>query len=244
VARSPGRIARFAGLGAIGGRRKDRAAMLHSAGFGPAPVELRAGMLDLEWHEGRPVEKPTDDLIARGAEYLAFIRSNCATGGVDDMDELRSMIATNVAEAGLIADADAAAHAASAATRRVAIDGRMMLHEWIDTSTGLMKVDALDHHDDDFFPGCRDIAWDVAGACVEWNLDADGVDRFVSAYRRASHDMDIERRLPFYEAAYAAYRIGYARMAADCVTDIGEARRFKGLEMRYANRLRRFQRSA
>ena len=53
------------------------------------------------------------------------------------------------------------------AGRRVAVDGRHHPHDWIDAGQQVMKVDALDHHADDFLPGCRDIAWDIAGACVE-----------------------------------------------------------------------------
>ena len=50
----------------------------------------------------------------------------------------------------------------------VAIDGRMLPHEWLETRMAIVKADALDHHDDHFFPGCQDIAWDIAGASVEW----------------------------------------------------------------------------
>ncbi len=56
----------------------------------------------------------------------------------------------------------------------MAIDGRMLPHEWVTDGGRLMKVDALDHPADDFLPGCRDIAWDVAGACVELGLSAGG----------------------------------------------------------------------
>jgi len=120
----------------------------------------------------------------------------------------------------------------------------MMPHEWIDTASGIRKVDALDHHDDDFFPGCRDIAWDVAGVCVECDLDRHATEYFVGKYRDYADDADIAERLRFYEAAYSAFRFGYARMASESVADTAEAHRFRLMELMYADRLRRFQRSA
>ena len=163
---------------------------------------------------------------------------------LDDPGELASMIETNAREAGIALDTDMLEIPVSTVARRVAVDGRMMLHEWVDTGSGVRKVDALDHHDDDFFPGCRDIAWDVAGMCVEADLDPRAAEYFVGKYRDITGDSDIGRRLPFYEAAYSAFRLGYSRMASESVADTAEARRFRQMELMYADRLRRFQRSA
>src|SRR5207302_4552914 len=54
----------------------------------------------------------------------------------------------------------------------VLVDGRMQPHEWIRSKDGtIIKVDGCTHGDDHFFPGPTDIAWDLAGAIVEWSLD-------------------------------------------------------------------------
>ncbi len=79
----------------------------------------------------------------------------------------------------------------------------MLPHEWLLTATGYMKTDALDHHDDHFLPGCQNIAWDVACASVEFELDdstsaelavAVGWDRAVRLLQRAGVRSD--RREP------------------------------------------------
>jgi hypothetical protein len=240
-----GRIARFAGIGKTSTRRRRRAELLHEEGFGPRAGELQNGVLELEWVRGRPVSSVSALFLRRCAEYVAAIKSLFAMGRTDDVDELAAMIETNGGEAGVPIDTKTLGSVAlSTSTERTSIDGRMMPHEWIETAAGFTKVDALDHHDDDFVPGCRDIAWDVAGTCVECDLDPRAAEYFVSIYRDASGDLDIARRLPFYEAAYTAYRLGYARMASEAIPDEEDARRFKRLESTYADRLRRFERRA
>ncbi len=237
-------IARFAGIGKTAARRRSRAETLHGAGFGARVVDVRDGVLEMEWVDGRQVLSPSAACLSRAADYISLIRSHFRTGVPEDLDELKSMIEANGREAGLALDVATVSGDLPPAGERIAVDGRMMLHEWIETPTGFVKVDALDHHDDDFFPACRDIAWDVAGVCVECDLDAQAAEHFISRYRRSSGDDDIGLRLPFYELAYAAYRLGYARLASESVGDEAESARFRRLEMSYANRLRRFQRSA
>jgi hypothetical protein len=158
-------------------------------------------------------------------------------------DELRAMVDTNVLESlGHEGERLLAAHRAKwgspAADAPVALDGRMLPHEWLRTATGYIKVDALDHHDDHFFPGCRDIAWDVAGTCVEFELERDGRRYFVDRYRRESGDRTIVGRLPSYTVAYLAFRTGYATLAAESLGATPDGRRFAGLAGRYAARLR------
>jgi hypothetical protein len=218
---------------------------MNAAGFGPKPGVLENGMLELEWIDGRPAMNVSEQLLMRAADYLAFVKREFATGIPDAVDELRNMIEANTSATGVIVDVTQDSDALERAPgERVRLDGRMLAHEWIDTTVGFLKIDALDHHDDDFFPGCRDIAWDVAGACVEWNLDRSATELLGGRYRRRSGDACIMQRLPFYEAAYAAYRLGYVQMAKAAVADRAEAVRFARLENHYANRLRRFQRGA
>src|SRR5262249_52710968 len=108
---------------------------------------------------------------------------------------------------------------------------------WISTPRGLFKVDALDHHDDDFWPGCRDIAWDVAGTVVEFGVEGPAREFFITAYERAAKDRTIRRRLPLYEAAYLAYRVGYANLSAASLQDTNEGATFSRLEDRYRHLL-------
>ena len=46
-----------------------------------------------------------------------------------------------------------------------------------------MKVDAAAHGDDHGFPGPVDVAWDLAGAVVEWELG--GAARYLDPFRRS-----------------------------------------------------------
>ena len=73
--------------------------------------------------------------------------------------------------------------------RAVVCDGRMMPHEWLSSDGGeLLKLDAGSHGDNHFFPGPCDIAWDVAGAIVEWELEGEARDCFVRGYETRSGD--------------------------------------------------------
>jgi hypothetical protein len=222
-----------------------RAGILHDAGFGPRPLALRRGFLQLEWVAGSPIRgRATNrELLERLAAYLAFLKRHFGTGVNDNAADLQEMIATNVGEDAAAAGSDAATitglddHQAVEPSERTAIDGRMMPHEWIASATGLTKTDALDHHADDFFPGCRDIAWDVAGAIVEFDLDRQQAAFLVDGYRRASRDSGICRRLAFYRVAYTAWRIGYATLAAESVGESADGARFRADLTRYRRSL-------
>ena len=172
-------ILRFAGLGRRGESIEQRARILADAGFGAGVLRLENGFLHQRWIEGSPVAADSDvsaGTLDRLAGYLAFIRRTFSTGANESVDEVLAMAAANSAD---VPDHEHAleqwaADARSCSGPRIAVDGRMLPHDWIVAEGQLMKVDALDHHDDDFWPGCRDIAWDVAGAIVEFELGAVG----------------------------------------------------------------------
>jgi hypothetical protein len=101
--------------------------------------------------------------------------------------------------------------------RPVIADARMSPHEWLCTATGdFIKTDAISHGDDHFFPGPTDIAWDLAGAIVEWKLDSASRAALLERYRQRSGD-DPSGRLCAYEIAYALARLGFSRMAASAM---------------------------
>jgi hypothetical protein len=225
---------KFSGLGKYGQRKLERAQVLASAGFSPTPRALENGYLALDWIDG--VHGATD--LERVGEYLAFLKRRFATDALDDIDELESMLVTNAGEADIAVNIDACAtRARRLVDERVAVDGRMLSHEWVRSPGGLLKTDALDHHDDDFFPGCRDIAWDLAGTIAELALDDEAARAIVGTYRRLSGDTGIVERLPFYQHAYVGYRLGYVKLAADTVPDADDALRFRDLYEMYAHQL-------
>jgi thiamine kinase-like enzyme len=88
----------------------------------------------------------------------------------------------------------------------------MAPHEWIRSHDGrLIKVDASQHGDDHFFPGPTDIHWDLAGAIVEWNMDADAEQYLLSQFRAKSGMIPDRTRL--FSVAYSAFRASYFQMA-------------------------------
>ncbi len=73
--------------------------------------------------------------------------------------------------------------------RPVIADGRMQPHEWLLTADRkMLKTDSGSHGDDHFFPGPTDIAWDLAGAIVEWEMTAEQSSTFLELYRQKSGD--------------------------------------------------------
>lgn len=103
-------------------------------------------------------------------------------------------------------------------------DNRMRPHHWLLTDGRVLKLDAAIHGDDHFFPGACDIAWDLAGVIVEWNLDSSARESFLKKYRRISYD-DASSRIESYELAYAVFRMAWSSMAAASMGESEEKQR-------------------
>jgi hypothetical protein len=191
--------------------------------------------------QNRPV-----GLITALAEYLARIACDCRVpGAYSGHRELSRMLRTNVLE-GIgprwVDRADALARRkfdeSGTDDWLVQPDARMLPHEWLRTPTGgFVKTDGFEHHDDHFFPGLTDIAWDVAGTCVEWRLSPREEAALLDHYRARSGDAHIGPRLAFFRAVYVAFRMGYADLAASALGHSADGRRFSHLRDRYAQML-------
>jgi hypothetical protein len=225
----------FAGLGGRAEAQARRAEELAAAGFTPAPVAAIHGFLLRRFVPGRPTSSTHVDpiLIDTVAAYLAHLSceypAEPSTGGADLME----MTEVNVSE-GLGASLAPVARCEVP----VALDGRMFAHEWIRTGQGFLKTDAWDHHDDHFFPGCEDIAWDLVGACIEMGLTVAQRRRLIERYRRLSHDRTIAARLPGYAVSYLAFRLGYSTMAVGALGTTPDGLRFARAAGRYRRLLR------
>ena len=236
------RLARFAGLGEYGCEVAARAAVLHDAGWSARPLGLNRGFLATEAVDGVPLSAATvtDDFIRHAAAYVAWLRRHASTSRVADVTPLVQMLLTNTREAlGVewLGAAEVLSRDASGFQEpATAVDGRMQPHEWLMTSGGgWLKTDALDHHRDHFLPGCTDAAWDVAGLLIEFELASRNV---VGEYARRAGDHAISHRLPFFLAAYAAFRAGYCALATQALGDSDDGRRFEELGVRYREALR------
>jgi hypothetical protein len=204
------RLAKFEGLGRVGRAAHARACALEGAGLGAAPHDEGDGFVSYPW-EGAPLSLSDLDaeVIERLATYCAIRPSLCpAAASTVRTSELEQMATTNL-ELAFGGDMHVA-HAPSLVVVRPAfVDGRMAPHEWLRRpGRGLMKSDGTGHGDDLFFPGPTDIAWDLAGAIVEWRLGAGAAEHLVEAYQRSSGD-DPRARLPAWTRAYAAFRLAF-----------------------------------
>lgn len=242
-----GVLLKFAGLGKYGERKLEKARALSDEGFIPRTLGFTAGFLASEWvgmsvaQASLPVATGGATnlaLLNRMAEYLAFRKRAFPAQRSLTIEELCGMIVVNSTEAlgdnfpGLLKRLGS--YQAEAQHRpATAVDGRMMRHEWLPTDRGYLKADALDHHADHFFPGCADIAWDLAGTCIEFQMETAARDFFLDRYRMHSGDNVSDAMIEFYTIAYLAFRIGYSRMAADVTSGTRDHERFGALQLGY-----------
>lgn len=220
-------LLRFAGLGRNGEEKLRRAEVLHAAGLGPEPRALLHGWLLERWYgEATPLggrDLSNADLTAM-AGYLA-VRATMVGGEGASVTDLLDMAEFNFASAlgrqidAAFDDLRCAAQSLQARVKRVAIDGRMMPHEWLRLPSGrLLKADALDHcvaHD---LIGCQDIAWDFAGIFAEFDLGLEKRNCLLKKASQAGVGVDLEL-LALLEPCYLAFRIGQCSMAADMLSD-------------------------
>nr|WP_295833438.1 hypothetical protein [uncultured Azospirillum sp.] len=227
-------LLKFAGLGGAGEQALERAHALHAAGFTAEPSILRHGFLAERWLEdARPLTEVTPDAVERLAGYLAFRaeRFPAPSGSGAALADLLTMARTNVGEAlgdgaakaldGWTADRLAELEAG---LRRVVTDNRLHRWEWLRLPDGrLMKSDALDHAFAHDLIGCQDIAWDVAGGIVEFDLSDAQAEALCRAVEGA---VPLDRRLlAFCIPCYIAFQIGYWTFATGSDPSAADERR-------------------
>ena len=225
---------RFDGFGHYGAQVRDRYLKVAEAGFGPACDDAGDGFTRFAMIEGVAPRRATELLIRRAAEYCAF-RAEAMSADVPSDDALQEMTRINLErELGCALGDDFRLEL----VRPVVPDGKMMLHEWLLPKDGgpPLKLDSAAHGDDHFFPGPTDIAWDLAGVIVEWQLNESLSEEFLKRYEQLSGDR-ARARLRWYEIAYAAFRMGYSKMAAAAMRGHEEEHRLLREYRSYRERL-------
>lgn len=206
-------IFKFEGFGHYGEEVGTRAKLLADYGYSPRYLTNRCGFGQYELVHGHllNLDDRSPELVKRMADYLA-LRCTAFSTDASQTPELEKMLCWNwQLEFG---EELSAADSRLRTERVVVCDGRMMPHEWLRTDDGeLLKLDAGSHGDNHFFPGPCDIAWDLAGAILEWEMEGEERDRFVREYETRSADT-IRDRLAPYLLAYATFRMGWSKMAA------------------------------
>jgi hypothetical protein len=222
------RLYKFAGLGHYGDDVYERELKVANAGFGPMPRQESDGFVSYLFVDGRSLSSRdiSPAVLARMAEYCAF-RLRIFRVPVAELNALQQMAEHNLRELGLDSMVELRLE------HPVIADGRMQPHEWLMTQQGcLLKTDSGSHGDDHFFPGPTDIAWDLAGAIVEWRMNEQQARDFLDRYRRASGD-EPAARIGGFIKAYAVFRAAYCLMAANAMSGSDEEARLLSVAGEY-----------
>ena len=236
-------LARFAGLGREGERKLEIARRLHANGLVPEPLGLANGFLVEAWRgDARPLG-PGAKPIAELSRYIAARAGLPVPRPGATLAELHVMARRNV---GLVLGSDREVlmdhwlprlPRLQDRVRPACTDNRMDRHEWLRVPNGrLLKADAVDHHAGHDLIGCQDLAWDVAGAVVEFDLDEPQARQLIAATEDAAGRLLDLELLDFLRVAYLAFRLGQANMSAG-MTTTRDSGRWTAREGRYSSLL-------
>lgn len=224
---------KFEGFGRFGQVVREQAALLDREEFCPRILGYDRGFVACEFVHGRTltVSDLSHDLLSLMANYCAFRAQNFVAPGADP-SLLKSMARVNLetefgpGKSNVIFEIPL--------ERPVYPDCRLLPHEWLLTNDGrVLKADAVGHGDGHQFPGPADIAWDLAGVIVEWNLSGTETEFFLREYRLRSGD-DAANRLAPYLLLYAILRTAQCRMASASMARYREARYLHRQYLRYS----------
>lgn len=223
---------KFEGMGRIGADARQRAFALSEAGFGPPARDAGDGFLVYDLVEGKHLASldMSPSLLDTMARYCAF-RASTFSEDSRSPSQLKQMVEFNIQQEFGI-DVVIPEHGFDS-RHPVLVDGRMQPHEWISIGPGkFIKTDAIDHGDNHFFPGPSDIAWDLAGIAIEWQLRPPALRRLLQEFSRRS-GYDVTPRLPDYLLAYAAFRMSFCRMARNSISGSADQPRLAAAYRRY-----------
>ncbi len=230
LSRNARSIFKFHGLGRFGIAVGERARLVGDTGFGPKVLQHSSGFCEFEMLPGRPMaaSQTSAAVLERIADYCAM-RSVEFQVGSPQPSQLAAMVRFNVGET---FGGEAAERVADLPVHRMVIaDGRMLPHEWI-SGASMKKTDNATHGDDHFFPGAVDIAWDLAGAIVEWSMTEDAAQYLLKHYCRRSGD-DVRARIDAYLLAYCVFRMAFCGMGAFSMRGCSEEARLRGAAAHY-----------
>lgn len=232
-------LVKFIGLGHEGERKFARAQALAAAGFSPKPEGLCHGYIVERWRDDlAPLPPPwrmagdvRARLVDRMGDYLGFrarrFASPCTPGasvrGLWEMARHNTEAAFGPALA-LAWDAWLPAlDTLQGLLRPVETDNRMHPWEWLAGEGTFLKTDAVDHHAGHELVGCQDIAWDIAGAAVEYQLSADELRRLIA---RCGH-VPAPVALRFMRRCYLAFELARSSEVASDPAQRAAANRYR-----------------
>jgi hypothetical protein len=232
-------LLKFEGHGKYGEAPFARAKHLADAGLGPKVLGRANGFTRYAWIESTPLrpEDLDEAMVDRLARYCDFRAAEfSAESDSRDAVDLEAMTRVNLLEE--FGSEESSPDLSPLHTERnVITDSRMMPHAWIRGADGqVLKTNGSLHGDDHFFPGPCNIAWDLAGAIVEWEMGECVANHFLGRFAQLSGD-DPKPRIPAFITAYAACRMGYCKMAAEAMKGSDEEGRLRRNYLRYRDAL-------
>jgi hypothetical protein len=220
-------LLKFIGLDHEAAAKFARAERLHAAGFSPEPLGVRHGFLAQRWMPAMRASADTDiwPTIARYLTWRAAAFPAEHAGA--SLHTLVAMARYNVGQAaGRMADplfdawpADRLERLQSR-VRPVHVDARMHRWEWIPSRSGLLKTDAIDHAHAHDLIGCQDVAWDVAGAIVEFSAsDAERTSLIRDVLGERADAFDLTTLLTL---CYLGFQIGWWDFSTEAQSAAGQ----------------------
>ncbi len=219
-------LLKFTGLGAFGQEKMERAKALAMAGFTVPPLAWRHGFLVEPWRaDAHPMvwrEQDRGAFLAHLARYLGFRArtfpaSQKAGASLDAlwvMTKANGTEALGAAETRSLDPWKERLHALAPLAHPVAIDGKLHAHEWlVDGGGRWIKTDALDHCCGHDLIGYQDIAWDVAGAAIAFDLSAEEAERLRHQVEGEAEQSCHPALVAFFRIASAAFQVGTLTMA-------------------------------
>jgi hypothetical protein len=191
-----------------------------------APVlGVAYGFVATEWIEGTPLSRDvlSPALVDTLGAYMARVAGSSMADGEARVaiERLTEMLHVNIGEsfgdeaAELLPRYQPSDHPSARDLQSTYGDGHMQPYEWIvDRANQLHKVDSVGHESDHTLVGQQSVAWDIAGAIVEWRLEDDAIERLLKAFTAAGGVYLELDTLNFYRAAYLALRLGACSLAA------------------------------
>ena len=245
-----GWLLKFIGLGGAGERAFDHARRLGEAGFAPPPAALRYGFMAEPWRTDARTLRLSPSLrpafVTHLGRYLGWRAAHLPAppeAGAE-LETLREMAHVNACKAfgdracearGL----DRALWADAPPIRRVWTDNRLHAQEWLHLGDdGWLKTDAVDHAAAHDLVGAQDIAWDVAGAKVEFDLDDPETQVLLDAMGDQAKPQT--GLVELMATAYMAFQLGAYTLAAEAHSGHPrEQARLAAAASRYGARLER-----
>jgi hypothetical protein len=242
------RLVKFAGLAGLSQEKERKGRVLGEAGFTARTLGTCHGFLVEEWIEGTPGDLAGlagPRMVEPVGRYLGFrARHLPAQNDGASLDALCRMAVFNVGEAMGPETAERLSSrigdpgVIGRRLRAVDTDNRLHIWEWLVAPNGrILKTDALDHSGAHDLVGCQPVAWDVAGACVEFNFTLREREKLAAIIEREADCCLRADLLTVFEACYLGFQIGLWTNARS-VAAAGERERIDALLERYAHRLR------